>query len=181
MSQHPAIFVVIRHLQLNTCHPTVRVAHVLFSTTPANALPRRILHNNKDSPSSRRRASLCFQCVPGADASCVKHLDEKCQRDTVAHIPAVTNILLRNTSCCVRNTRIIRITKKSSRNSDRCLRSFNLPDFAKQIELSFHSNCSSHSLITSPKDSIADKGVYLLQTITVIGRQQTDRILRQWL
>ena len=52
-----------------------------------------------------------------------------------------------------------------------CLRSFNLPDFAKQIQLSFHSNCSSHSSIPSPKDSIADKGVYLLQTIVVNGNK----------
>ena len=118
-----------------------------------------------------KEKGFCFQCLlHGADSSCGKHLDGNCQREYACPHPS-HNIypVKKHVLVCEEhknhpdNKQVLEKFFKA-----RCLRSFNLPDFAKQIQLTFHSS-SYPSLILSPKDSIAEKGAYLLQSIMVNG------------
>ena len=55
----------------------------------------------------------------------------------------------------------------------RCMKSPSLPDFSKEIKLSFHSHSHSAQSSTPLRDSIRDNGMYLFQTITINNNRIT--------
>ena len=115
---------------------------------------------------------FCVQCLlPGADASCGKHSDGRCQHEYICPHPSHQKYVVR------KHVLLCEEHKENQENQDvlekfksRCMRSSQLPEFAKQIKLSFHASYKS-DVPSSPKDSIVNKGIYLLQTITVNGNR----------
>ena len=114
----------------------------------------------------------CFQCLlPGANATQGKHLDGRCQRDFICphpshqKYPVKKHVLVCEEHKENKDNQEVLIKFKS-----RCMRNSNLPDFSRDIKLAFHINSfASHPSSTSSisKDTITDRGIYLLQTINV--------------
>ena len=122
--------------------------------------------------STINRKGFCVQCLlPGADSTKGKHSEGRCQRDFVCPHQSHQKYAIR------KHVLLCEEHKDDQANQDvlehfksRFMRSSNLPDFSKQIKLSFHSAFKS-DMFSSPKDSVVNKGIYLLQTITVNGKR----------
>jgi len=122
--------------------------------------------------STLKEKGFCFQCLlPGADATRGKHQDGKCQRDYVCphhshqRYPVKKHVLV-----CEEHKDHHDNQEVLARFKARCMRNSNLPHFSKQIRLAFHAD-TYISESSSPMDDIINKGVYLLQTITVNGNR----------
>ena len=129
------------------------------------------------SPSDRlallKDKGYCFQCLfPGADASSLKHKEGRCQHDYVCRHPYHQKYPTRkHVLVCNRhkdhdaNKDILRRFKQ------RFVKSPDLPDFARNISLSFHAHeCYKtnpqplDNSVTVPEE---ERGIYLLQTVLI--------------
>lgn len=117
-----------------------------------------------------KKKGYCTQCLfPGASASIGRHIDGRCQREcTCPHQSHLKYSVRKHVLVCEEH-------KDDKENQDllenfkqRCMRNTNLPDFARNISISFHAafNCKTPSC---EEDSVNDKGIYLLQNIRVNG------------
>ncbi|MCH2405590.1 MAG: hypothetical protein MK200_05290, partial [Nitrosopumilus sp.] len=127
-----------------------------------------------------KKKDLCTQCLfPGASGTSGKHAEGKCQNIYTckhnSHDNSVTkkHILVCNEHCKDNANKSLLEEYRS-----RCIRrNNNLPDYAKSIKVSFHSNSSSVSSmmgITSKSNSessddseIMDSGIFIFQEICV--------------
>ena len=123
--------------------------------------------------STLKDKGFCFQCLlPGADANYGKHQDGKCQRDYICphqshqRYPVKKHVLV-----CEEHKDHQDNQEVLARFKARCMRNSNLPDFTKQIRLAFHADTYISESSSSLKDDVINKGVYLLQTITVNGNR----------
>ena len=117
---------------------------------------------------------FCFQCLlPGADASRGKHLEGKCQHDFVCPHPSHNKYpVKKHVLVCEEHKEHHENQEVLTKFKLRCMKNSNLPNFSKQIKLAFHVKSYPSSLSSSSlKDSITNKGIYLLQTITVNGNK----------
>ena len=122
---------------------------------------------------SIKAKGFCTQCLlPGADATSEKHKNGKCQREFTCPHPSHQSYPMR------RHVLVCEDHKEDQQNKDvlnrfkaRCLRSSHLPDFSKQIKLSFFTNSYASKTTSSCEDSVHDKGIYKLQTMTVNGNR----------
>ena len=122
---------------------------------------------------------LCYQCLlPGADATKGKHFEGKCQRDFVCkHANHNTFKRKMHVLLCEahkdseENRKLLEVYKS------RCIlvkeKRVQLPNFSKEIKLSFHSGAalpaSGDSSCCLAEEENEEKAVYLLQTIMVNG------------
>ncbi|XP_066911762.1 uncharacterized protein [Clytia hemisphaerica] len=119
-----------------------------------------------------RDKGLCHQCLlPGAKASEGKHQEGRCQRKYICPHPSHQRYPVKN------HVLVCEMHKDDDANQEvldnfkeRCMKSSNLPTFSREIQLSFHVQ-SSHVATPSPRDSIQNRGIYLLQSIQVNGNQ----------
>ena len=130
------------------------------------------------SPASRlstlREKGFCFQCIfPGANATQGKHQDGMCQRDFVCPHPSHQRYSVKKHVLVCDEHKDLAENKDVLENyKTRCMKSSNLPDFSKEIKLSFHTDCF-HTNESSLEDSVCNRGIYLLQTITVNNNNLT--------
>ena len=121
-----------------------------------------------DRLSMLKKKGYCIQCLfPGANTSIGRHKDGKCQREfTCPHQSHLKYPVRKHVLVCEEH-------KDDKENQDllenykqRCMKNANLPDFARNISISFHAafNCKTPSC---EEDSVNDKGIYLLQNIRV--------------
>ena len=120
-----------------------------------------------------RDNGFCFQCLlPGAVSLVGKHKEGRCQHDFVcthqAHqrYPVKKHVLVCEEHKDLEENKLI-----LEKYKQRCIRNSELPSFSKDISLSFHvNNCfkvNNKSVSSNIKDSVADSGIYLLQTINI--------------
>ena len=116
-----------------------------------------------DRLSMLKKKGYCIQCLfPGANTSIGRHKDGKCQREfTCPHQSHLKYPVRKHVLVCEEH-------KDDKENQDllenykqRCMKNTNLPDFARNISISFHAafNCKTPSC---EEDSVNDKGIYLL-------------------
>ena len=127
-----------------------------------------------------KRKGLCIQCLyPGADQDVNKHKDGKCQRDftckNTAHdkFPVRKHVLICHEHRDTQENKDLLQEYKS-----RCIiKRLELPEFSKEIKLSFHVNLSKQVNKVSRKhkdDSIInDSAIYILQTVRIGCNQYT--------
>lgn len=128
------------------------------------------------TPASRlksiRDKGLCHQCLlPGANANEGKHQEGRCQRQFVCPHPSHSKYPIKNhVLVCEKHKDDAANQEVLERFKTKCMKSSYLPSFSRDIQLSFH---IQHGYISksSPKDSIKDRGIYLLQPIRVNGNQ----------
>ena len=117
--------------------------------------------------STLKRKGLCFQCLlPGAKSSDGKHRDGRCQHDFVCRHPS-------HQSWTVKKHVLVCEDHKDTDDNKRLLETYknryitknqNLPTFAKEIRVSFHTECHL---------SNSNTGIYLLQRISINNEQFT--------
>ena len=119
-----------------------------------------------------RDKGLCHQCLlPGAKASEGKHQEGRCQRKYICPHPSHQRYPVKNhVLVCEKHKDDDANQEVLDKFKERCMKSSNLPAFSKEIQLSFHVQ-SSHVTRPSPRDSIQNRGIYLLQSIQVNGNQ----------
>ena len=130
--------------------------------TPANRL------------SLLKEKGYCYQCLyPGAEASSGKHKEGRCQHDFVCQHDSHGRYTIR------KHFFVCDEHKDNKANKDlldkykqRCIRSSNLPLFARNIKLSFVNRCYKSS-VNSGEDNALHHGVFLLQTIVINNQQYT--------
>ena len=123
--------------------------------------------------SSIRDKGFCIQCLlPGADASNGKHLDGECQGDFIYPHPSHQRYPVK------KHVLLCEEHKEDQSNQDvlekfknRCMKNTTLPDFSRQIKLGFHVNAFSSHTSSPLQDSVRDKRIFKLQTITVNGKR----------
>ena len=122
-----------------------------------------------------------FSCFffPGAFQSVGKHHEGNCQRDFICpHQSHDRYTCKKHVFVChdhatnQENDQILKLYKQ------RCIyRQQSIPDFSKDIKLTFHSNVES-SYLCNPKslvgkDSVSNRAIHILQTINVDGKRCT--------
>ena len=130
--------------------------------TPANRL------------SLLKEKGYCYQCLyPGAEASSGKHKEGRCQHDFVCQHDSHGRYTIR------KHVLVCDEHKDNQANKDlldkykqRCIRSSNLPLFARNIKLSFVNRCYKSS-VNSGEDNALHHSVFLLQTIVINNQQYT--------
>ena len=130
------------------------------------------------SPASRlstlREKGFCFQCLlPGANAAQGKHQEGMCQRDFVCPHPSHQRYSVKkHVLVCDEHKDLAENKDILEKYKARCIKYSNLPDFSKEIKLSFHADCF-HTRESSLEDSVCNRGIYLLQNITVNNNNLT--------
>jgi len=117
--------------------------------------------------STLKQKGLCFQCLlPGANSSEGKHRDGKCQRDFVCQHPI-------HQCWPVKKHVLVCEEHKESDENQQLLETYKnrfitknnwLPTFAKEIRVSFHTECHL---------SNSNTGIYLLQQVSINNQSFT--------
>ena len=120
-----------------------------------------------------KEKKFCFQClIPGSDVTNRKHQEGKCQKDFICPNQAHQRYQRKlHVLLCDDHKDLPENHDVLERYKARCMKYSRIPDFAKQIKLVFHSD-NFHSL-HSPKDSVVDRGIYLLQSINANSNNVT--------
>ena len=114
-----------------------------------------------------RDKGFCYQCLlPGANSSQGKHHEGRCQRDFICPHPSHNKYPVKNhVLVCDKHKDDPANQEVLEQFKERCMKSSNLPSFSREIKLAFH---TEHTFTSkSSKDSINNKGIYLLQSIKV--------------
>ena len=130
-----------------------------------------------------QKKGFCFQCLyPGADKNSGKHKDGPSQTDFVCKHPSHDKFS--------KKKHVLVCEEHSQTNENKQLleeykskyilkQKANLPEYSKEIKLSFHASNSIHINnklkqtihATQPASDIQDKAIYILQTINVNNQQ----------
>ena len=122
---------------------------------------------------------LCTQCLfPGAKSSTGKHVDGTCQSIYTCKNPTHNSMTIKkHVLVCEEHKNDEANKELMEEYRSKCINrpnNSNLPDFAKQIKLSFHTGM--HSVITEAYASVVneetdDVGLYMMQEI-VVGKEE---------
>ena len=123
------------------------------------------------SPANRHAVLItkgfCVQCLfPGANASTGKHKEGKCQRDFSCPHPSHQNFPRKHVLVCQDHKDTTANKNLLETYKSRYMKNPNLPSFAKNISLSFHSR-SFQSTSQNQSATSTEKGIYLLQKIVI--------------
>ena len=114
-----------------------------------------------------RDKGFCYQCLlPGANSSQGKHHEGRCQRDFIYPYSSHSKYPVKNhVLVCDKHKDDAANQEVLGQFKERCMKSSSLPSFSREIKLAFH---TEHTFTSkSSKDSINNKGIYLLQSIKV--------------
>ena len=138
-----------------------------------------------------QKKCFCFQCLyPGANKNSGKHRDGHCQTDFVSKHPSHDKFSKKkHVLVCEENSQTYENKRLLEEYKSRCIlkQKANLPEYSKEIKLSFHASNSIHINnkvqqtihSTQSVSDIQDKAIYILQTIDMVSRYSAIKRLRR--
>lgn len=119
-----------------------------------------------------RRKGYCFQCLlPGGLMADKKHKDGRCQRNFVCqHSSHIKYPTRKHALVCEEHKDDVDNLALLQNYKERCIirqKSTQLPEFSKEIKLSFTSSTKRDAYKSAAVDIISNNGIYQLQTIKI--------------